>query len=98
MSDKKELYLQNKVIKWLKENKIWHFRYPASTTFGIPDILCLYKGVFVGLEIKRPDGKGVASGLQKAMINSIIENGGVAILVDSLEDVVKLFEDIKANS
>ena len=50
--------LQDKIVEYLKRKHIWHFRYTASTTFGIPDILALYKGFFIGIEIKREDGKG----------------------------------------
>lgn len=95
MSKKLESPLQNKIIEWLKEHKVWHFRYTASTTFGIPDIVCLYKGKFVNIEVKRPDGKGVASGLQKKMIESINNNGGIARVVESLDEVVQIFESIK---
>lgn len=91
---KLEQGLQNKIVKWLKENHIWHFRYTASTTFGIPDIVCLYKGKFVGIEVKRPDGKGVASKLQEKMIESINKNGGIATTVESLQEVVDIFESI----
>lgn len=87
---------QDVVIKFLKARKVWHFRYTASTTFGIPDIVCLYKGVFIGLELKRPDGEGLASGLQKAMIHSINKNGGIAKVIENLDEVVEIFEQIDA--
>lgn len=91
---KLEAGLQNKILKWLREKRVWHFRYSASSTFGIPDILCLYKGVFIGLEVKRPDGKGVATGLQEKTLEVINLNGGVARLVESMQEVYDIFEEI----
>lgn len=86
-----EYKLQDAIIAYLKGRKVWHFRYTASTTFGIPDILALYKGHFIGIEVKREDGKGRATLLQEEMIKSIQRNGGLARVVDNLEDVDKLF-------
>lgn len=91
---RKENELQEKVISFFKEKKIWHFRYTASTTYGIPDILALHKGVFIGIELKREDKKGVATLLQKEVIASIKKNGGFAAIVDNLDDVVELINDL----
>jgi hypothetical protein len=84
--------LKKKVLDYLATKHIWHFVYTASTTFGLPDILVLFKGVFIGLELKREDKKGIASLLQKEMICSIKKNGGFAAVVDNLEEVVELIE------
>jgi len=86
--------LQDKIVEYLKRKHIWHFRYTASTTFGIPDILALYKGFFIGIEIKREDGKGKSTLLQEETIKSIQENGGLAAVVDDIVDIKMLIKCI----
>lgn len=90
MSKKLELDFQKDVIKYLTRNKIYHIRYTASTTFGVPDIICVLNGYFVGIELKREDGKGRASGLQDLTIKTIRESGGIAGLVSSIEELEEL--------
>lgn len=87
----KELKFQEKVIKYLTDRKIWHFRYTASVIFGIPDIIAIHNGYFIGIELKRPDGKGKPSELQKLTVQSIIDAGGIAKAnVETIEEIEEL--------
>lgn len=52
---------------------------------GIPDIICCYKGRFLGLEVKLPSGK--LTELQKRAIEKINSAGGIACRVESVDDV-----------
>lgn len=54
-------------------------------TSGVPDIICCYKGRFLGLEAKLPGGKLTA--LQKRALEKINRAGGIARRVESVEDV-----------
>ena len=54
-------------------------------TSGVPDIICCYKGRFLGLEVKLPSGK--LTELQKRAIAKINRAGGLACRVESVEDV-----------
>ena len=81
-----ETILKDSVIKYLTESGIWFRRYQAAyNANGLPDLDFLYKGVYVGLELKAP--KGTPNGLQLRKLNSINENGGIGIIVRDLEDV-----------
>lgn len=91
---KVELVLQDKIIDFLTKNHVWFMRYQASSTFGIPDILALRGGYFIGIEIKREDGKGKSTLLQEETVNSIINEGGLAAIVDNLEVVINLIESL----
>ena len=53
-------------------------------TSGIPDIICCYKGRFLGLEVKLPGGKLTA--LQKRALDRINAAGGIARRVESVDD------------
>ena len=57
-------------------------------TNGVPDIICCYKGRFLGLECKLPDGR--LTELQKRAIEKINRAGGVACRVESVEDVKRV--------
>ena len=54
-------------------------------TSGIPDIICCYKGRFLGLEAKLPGGK--LTELQKRTLDKINAAGGIARRVQSVDDV-----------
>ena len=52
---------------------------------GVPDIICCYKGRFLGLEAKLPGGRLTA--LQKRALERINRAGGIARRVESVDDV-----------
>ncbi len=54
-------------------------------TSGVPDIICCYKGRFLGLEVKLPDGR--LTELQRRAIQKINDAGGIACRVESVEQV-----------
>ena len=59
---------------------------------GVPDIICCYKGRFLGLECKLPGGR--LTKLQKRAIEKINRAGGVACRVESVEDVKRVIERV----
>ena len=59
---------------------------------GIPDIICCYKGHFLGLEVKLPSGR--LTELQKRAIEKINRAGGIACRVESVDDVRALIARI----
>lgn len=84
--------IQAKIIKYLKERNIFHFRYNAvSSSFGLPDIIGIYKGTFIGLEVKTP--KGRPTELQLKMQEMIREAGGVYEFVTSVEEAERAIEN-----
>ena len=61
-------------------------------TNGVPDIICCYKGRFLGLECKLPGGR--LTKIQKRAIEKINRAGGVAGRVESVEDVKRVIERV----
>ena len=59
---------------------------------GIPDILCCYRGVFVGLEGKMPGNK--PSTKQLHVLDEIAEAGGVAAVFTTVGQVSTLLGKI----
>lgn len=63
-------------------------------TSGVPDIICCYKGRFLGLEAKLPGGR--LTELQKRALDKINRAGGIARRVESVDDVravIRLVDD-----
>lgn len=88
-----EIDLQNDIVKDLTARGLYHFRYTASTTFGVPDVVAIVHGLFVGIEIKREDGKGRASGLQELTVKAITKSGGLARVISSWDEYQDLLSD-----
>jgi hypothetical protein len=71
------------------EKKTGYVQYGAV---GSPDIVCVFKGQYVGIEVKGQDAKGkwgVQSADQKAFQDNLEAAGGKYILAMSVEDVIK---------
>jgi len=66
----------------------WKEHGGAYSTSGIPDIICCYRGRFLGLEAKLPGGRLTA--LQKRALEKINRAGGIAHRVESVEDVKQI--------
>ena len=94
MADTPEKKVKRKVMAQLKEMKAYTVT-PMTGGFGnsgVPDVLCCYKGRFVGIECKANGGKPTA--LQVHNLNSIEITGGIALLinesnVDHLTDMIE---------
>lgn len=72
-------------------SKIWFFKHAASASMkkGIPDIICCICGHFVGIEVKRANGR--QSDEQKVVERNILDAGGEYWLVFSYEEFVDKF-------
>lgn len=83
-----EAQIQSKIIKFLKSKGVFAVKVARSNLRGVPDILCCRKGHFLAFEVKHPATlKKGRSQLQKAKVEKIIEQGGFAFFVCSVEQV-----------
>ena len=86
--------VQRQVISFLEAHRVYHFRFQAQGNLnGLPDIICLYKGKFIGLELKREKG-GSPTLLQERKIKAINDNGGIGAIVRSVEEVKEILDTI----
>ena len=93
----RESVFQQKVLKFLKDKKIYVIKFNASglTKVGVPDILMCLRGRFVGIEAKTDTGK--QSELQKYNAQEIIKSGGEYILLrpkqfDEFKELINKYE------
>lgn len=90
-----EKKVENKIKKWLKDKGYWYFKVHGSIyqPSGIPDILACINGKFVAIEVKRSEG-GIISPLQKAQIEMIKKNGGIAGVATSMEEFLEIIKEV----
>ncbi len=94
MAKTKESKLEEEVEKFMKRKGIWQLaRYQAqSNQNGLPDRLYLYKGYLLGLELKTDEGKPTKLQLKK--LDEINKNGGIGLIIRSIEEVEYLIKII----
>lgn len=86
-----ESKIQKEILAYLRKNKVFHIRFQAQSNInGVPDIICCYKGLFIGLELKQENGR--ATDLQKKKLETINNSGGIGVIIKSLEEVITLFD------
>nr|DAT05374.1 MAG TPA: Nuclease [Caudoviricetes sp.] len=90
----KEQDIQRKIIKYLESVGAYVVKVVASNKSGTPDILACYRGIFLAIEVKRPETKTNVSELQEYNIKKIKEAGGVAIVSWDLDAVKATIKDI----
>ena len=89
--------IQSTILDWLVHKRIFHYRQNTGAakvkggfikfgTKGAPDIVCVIRGQYVGLEIKRREG--VQSQVQFNFQVNLEAAGGRYILAYSLDDVI----------
>lgn len=87
-----------RVIRVLKAMGVWYYTVPRTRfgRAGVPDILAIYAGRFLAIEVKRFDGKGnyTITPTQEANLCMIARQGGHAICIDSLAKLNALAEDM----
>lgn len=93
----KEQDIQRKIIKYLESVGAYVVKVVASNKSGTPDILACYRGIFLAIEVKRPETKTNVSELQEYNIKKIKEAGGIAIVSWDLDAVKATIEDINSN-
>ena len=92
---KKETKLQKKVQDYIESIGGYCFKVHGSAYMkaGIPDVICCYKGYFIGIECK-VDNNTMTS-LQEEHRDMIVRAGGIHILAYKLEHVKLVIERIK---
>jgi hypothetical protein len=91
--------LQNAVIQWLDRRFGHHCRHfnilgGIGCRRGVPDLLCCIRGTFVAVEVKTASAPTVSKE-QRAEIAAIIDAGGRAGVVRSLQDLELLVSGIE---
>lgn len=86
-----EAELTKQIRDWLDANHIWHYKHwqgsrrGRSGRKGVSDIIGIYKGKFMAIEVKTGTN---LSREQAIFLGEVIQADGIAIVARSLEDVI----------
>ena len=87
--------VKKKIKEYLVTTGAWYYM-PVSNGMGrvgCPDILVCYKGYFLAFEVKSPGKIANTTANQDREIAGINNAKGVAIVVDSVEQVMEIIDD-----
>lgn len=87
-----ETQIKTKILKRLRnEPNGWFFKVFGGSyqVAGLPDILGVWKGWPLALEVKRPE-TGRVSAIQLSVLRHLAKAGAVTAVVTSVEDVEKV--------
>lgn len=89
-----EAKVKRKVVDILKSAGAYYF-FPATGGYGrsgVPDIVCCWRGMFIGIECKA--GKNTTTALQEKELELIRNAGGCAFVVNeaTVVDLVTFFD------
>lgn len=89
----KEADIVRVILKYLKSVPgcfAWKEHGGMYGTAGIPDVICCYRGRFLGFEVKTDTGQPTE--LQKGTIRKILACGGTALVVRSVAEARAVIE------
>lgn len=70
---------------WNEARGAYMKKHSIHRKVGISDILGIYKGKFLAIEVKSKSGR--LSDYQRIFLREVTENGGISIVARSIEDV-----------
>lgn len=97
MAQTPEGRVKDAVKKELKARGIWYFM-PMQNGFGvvgISDFICCWRGTFLAIETKAPGKRNNTTPNQDRVLKEIEKHGGISIVVDDVNQLIKFLEDIK---
>lgn len=87
-----ESTLQRKIQKYLKEKLpdavVWKNHGNQYSVIGLPDIMCIYDGKLICIEVKIEGNK--TTKLQEVMLEKLHIAGAISSVAYSIDDVEKL--------
>ena len=89
-----EKVVQYKIKSYLESKGAYVVKVIQATKSGVPDLLVCYKGLFIGIEVKRPSTKNNVSKLQVHNLNLIRAAEGTAIVAWDVDMIKDLLEDL----
>ena len=92
---KREKIFENKVKLYLKQKGAYFIKTHGDrfSKVGVPDLIVCYKGLFIGIELKAPNGK--PSELQLYNLREIEKSGGISYLLYP-KDFEKFKKDLES--
>jgi hypothetical protein len=87
-----EQSIQRAIIKELEKRGAYCVKVIQAHKAGVSDIICCYRGRFLSLEVKTPQGR--VAPLQEYHLDKVREAGGIGEIVRSVGDVRELIDNL----
>jgi hypothetical protein len=87
------------VRDFLTKKGCWYYQ-PVQNGMGrvgIPDFICCYRGTFIAIETKAPGKMHTVTPNQQRVIDEIQRHGGLAIVADSTDSLIPIFDILEEN-
>jgi hypothetical protein len=93
-TERKEAELQQICEKILKNRGIWylHLREPRRNKVGVPDLIAIYRGKAICVELKTKSKMRLSQLRNQAEIRA---NGGIAETIYSEQEFIELLDSVK---
>jgi hypothetical protein len=81
--------------EYLRQNNIWHYKQwqGLGSLHGISDIIGIYKGKYLAIEVKRPGLDPTDK--QQIFLERVYNEGGFAVCIHSWEELADFIESIE---
>jgi hypothetical protein len=89
MKPQSETEITNAIRGLLKSLGVWHYKHwqgPMSQPKGISDLVGIWQGRYLAIEVKRPGGRLRPD--QQRFIDRVRIEGGIAFVARSVDDVI----------
>ena len=97
MAQKPETRLRSKIVKAIHDYyPDTHVEHPHGSQYsaGMLDLVGCHESVYFAFEVKTPQNKKGATDLQRATMESIRKAGGVAEVIQSVEEALEVLDGI----
>jgi len=90
--------LTRRIVKAMRDRGAWAVKLHGGPhqARGLPDVIAVYRGHGIGLEVKRPGRESTLTAIQAATLKDIRKAGGAAIMVTSEDDADHVLDRIDA--
>jgi len=95
---KKEADIVKEIRTWLNKQDstfVWKNHGSGMGMKGVSDLIGVHKGMFLGIEVKRPDKIKNVTPLQRYFLNKISSCGGYSLVATSLAEVQEFMAGLR---
>lgn len=90
MSAKTESGLQAHIVRLCKARGALCYKFESPARRGVPDLLLIYEGRVIFIEVKSPAKTGTLSPLQRHEIKQLRDHGAQVYVIDSYDAATEL--------
>lgn len=95
-----ESVLTKKIARALRDSGAWAVKTHGDPRQrrGLPDLMGCYRGVMFGLEVKLPGKERTLTEIQKQTLMEIKRAGGLAFMITTVDQALKVLRHIDART